>query len=715
MSTRMNALATLFSLVCATAYAHALPNDLLIHEQWGLNNVPRTSSNTPLSVSAAQYANIGTCAEKPVIAQDDYSCSSFTTTGTEDIDINWPEGWAVYSPSPTLSQNEVVIALIDTGIDYGHPDLAGKIWLNPGEATGADLDHNGIDDGCEDGIDGDDNGYLDDCHGINALVNPQNANGTLNPAAGDPIDDLVGHGTNMAGVMAAIGNNKNGIYHGGVAGVAGIEPHIKIATCKSAKIESDIFPLIPGVATAVAAESAILRCLSYFRDLKQRGINIAVINASGGMSRHVNYYHLMYPLVRDKYWLNTPAMYLMADLLEQDDIVVVAAAGNFSWNIDVNPVERAYFPAAFPNENIIAVGAINNQGQLWSGSSYGRWSVDVFAPGQRILSTNPRFPLVNQSVADFVVSDGTSQAAAYVSGMVALLRANASTAHLDAKAIRRLLLSSGKPLSSTTTKSVAGSLVRLADSNGRGALTCNQRTFRRRQQPQADTSMVALPGESVRIEVQNFICADAGSEVSLTATVMPIGQTITLLDDGNGPDRFAGDGIYSATWTVPHGHFEYTLSTGWDTVKNGEDVLTIQAGIIVDNDAAATDQIGSWIPSIYRPGYYGSLYRYATPSDGEKRYTWSPFVNRPGYYRAYARWPQSANFASNAHFRIHHRDPVSGSALTTSRFMDQTRNGGQWMDMGAYWLDAGTNTIELTNINANGSSVADAIMLVPEP
>lgn len=702
-------------LACAVSYAHALPNDLLIHEQWGLNNVPRTSSNTPASVSATQYPDIGTCAEKPQISQNDYSCPSFTASGVEDMDINAPEGWAVYSPSPTLANNEVVIALIDTGIDYGHPDLAGKIWFNPGELTGADVDANGIDDGCADGIDGDNNGYVDDCHGINSMVPRTNADGTLNPEAGDPIDDTVGHGTNMAGVMAAIANNQNGGYHGGITGVAGIEPNIKIATCKSGKVESDVFPLIPGVAVPVAAESAILGCLQYFLDLKQRGINIAVINASGGMSRHVNFNHLMYPLVREKYWLNTPAIYQMGNQLEQNDIVLVAAAGNFAWSIDINPVERAYFPAALPNENLISVAAINNKGQFWSDSSYGRWSVDVMAPGQSILSTNPRYPLISQEAADFVVSSGTSQATAYVSGMVALIRANASTAHLDAKSIRRLLLSSGKPLPSTHTKSVAGSLVRLADSNGRGALTCNNRIFKRRQQPQADTMMVALPGETISLEVQNYNCAAPGSETSLTATVAPIGVTITLLDDGSGSDRIAGDGIYSAQWTVPHGHLEYFVSTGWDTVKGAEDVLKIQAGIIVDNDTAETDQVGSWTWSIYRSGYYGSFYRYATPSDAEKLYTWSPFVNNAGYYRVYGRAPQSANFASNAHFRVHHQNPGDSTHLVSSVFMDQTRNGGQWVDMGVYWFEAGANTIELTNVNANGSCVADAIQLVPEP
>ena len=714
MSTQKKARLALCALACTVSYANALPNDLLINEQWGLNNVPRNAANTPGSVAATSYTDIGTCAEKPEIVQDDYSCASFTASGVEDIDINAPEGWALYSASPSLPQNEVVIALIDTGIDYGHPDLAGKIWLNPGEATGLDNNNNGIDDGCEDNIDGDNNGYLNDCHGINAMADRVNTDGSLNPVAGDPIDDEVGHGTNMAGVMAAIGNNHSGSYHGGVAGVAGIEPHIKIAACKSAKIESDAFPLVPGVAIPIASETAILNCLSYFHDLKQRGINIAVINASGGNSKFGNVSNVFFPLSNEKYWLDTPAMYAMADTLENDDIVVVAAAGNYAWSIDLTNVDRAYYPAAFENENIISVGAINNRGEIWSGSSYGRWSIDVFAPGESILSTNPRYPLVDQPYADFVVSAGSSQATSYVTGMVALLRANAATANLDAKSIRRLLMSSGKPLAATTDKSVSGSLVRLAASDGSGALTCNQKIFKRRQKPNAD-SMVALPGETVTLEVQNFNCAQPGSETSLTVAVAPINATITLLDDGIGVDRVAGDGIYSGSWTVPYGQFEYALSTGWDTVRNAEDVLKVQASIVVDNGASGTGYVGTWWPSIYRPGFYGSNYRYATISEAERRYTWSPHVNSAGYYRAYARWPQSSNFATNSNYRIHHLDPADGTAMISNVFMNQTQNGNQWMDMGVYWFGAGNNTIELTNVNADGATVADAIQLVPEP
>jgi hypothetical protein len=74
------------------------------------------------------------------------------------------------------------------------------------------------------------------------MVARTNADGSLNPVAGDPIDDEIGHGTNMAGVMAATGNNQNAGYHGGVVGVAGIESRIRIATCKSGSSHRIFFP-----------------------------------------------------------------------------------------------------------------------------------------------------------------------------------------------------------------------------------------------------------------------------------------------------------------------------------------------------------------------------------------------------------------------------------------------------------------------------------------
>ena len=103
------------------------------------------------------------------------------TGGTIDADIDGPEAWDI-----TTGNSNLVIGVIDTGVDYTHPDLAGNIWTNPGEIAG-----NGIDD--------DGNGFIDDVHGYDFVNND-----------GDPMDDNE-HGTHVAGTIAASGNNSNGV------------------------------------------------------------------------------------------------------------------------------------------------------------------------------------------------------------------------------------------------------------------------------------------------------------------------------------------------------------------------------------------------------------------------------------------------------------------------------------------------------------------------
>jgi len=103
--------------------------------------------------------------------------------GTADADIDAPEAWNLTTGS---TANPVVVGIIDTGIDYTHPDLAANIWVNAGEIAG-----NGIDD--------DGNGYIDDIHGWDFVNNDSN-----------PMDDN-GHGTHVAGTIAGVGNNGTGV------------------------------------------------------------------------------------------------------------------------------------------------------------------------------------------------------------------------------------------------------------------------------------------------------------------------------------------------------------------------------------------------------------------------------------------------------------------------------------------------------------------------
>jgi subtilisin family serine protease len=107
------------------------------------------------------------------------------TGGTPDADIDAPEAWAVHT-GRTQAEGGPIIAVIDTGIDYNHPDLKANMWTNPGEIAG-------------DGIDNDGNGVIDDVHGYNAIGDN-----------GDPMDTQ-GHGSHCAGTIAAAGNDGTGV------------------------------------------------------------------------------------------------------------------------------------------------------------------------------------------------------------------------------------------------------------------------------------------------------------------------------------------------------------------------------------------------------------------------------------------------------------------------------------------------------------------------
>jgi subtilisin family serine protease len=155
--------------------------------------------------------------------------------GTSNDDIKFVGAWEMARPTT----NQIVVAFIDTGVDYTHPDLAGNMWTNPGEIPG-----NGVDD--------DANGYVDDYYGYDFADNLPN-----------PTDSGF-HGTHVAGTIAAIGNNQ--------LGVIGVDYQARIMALRASSDGSSL------------PDSAIIEAIQYATMMKSRGVNIVAINESFGGS-----------------------------------------------------------------------------------------------------------------------------------------------------------------------------------------------------------------------------------------------------------------------------------------------------------------------------------------------------------------------------------------------------------------------------------------------
>ncbi len=268
--------------------------------------------------------------------------------------VRVPQAWETTTGAP-----EIVVADIDTGVDFLHPDLAANMWRNPGEIPG-----NGLDD--------DGNGYVDDVYGIDTV------NHDVVPG------DDYGHGTHTSGIVAAVGNNATG-----VAGVVG-QAHIMALK----------FINLVGWGTDADA----ITCIDYVIGEKTKyGVNVVAINASWGSTDYN-------PFLRD-------AISRAGDA----GIVFCAAAGNSRESNDVRP----HYPASFSCSNIISVAASDSADRLAVFSNWGARSVDLAAPGVSILSTLPTLPMIGWFGTESMYGawDGTSMAAPFVAGTVALLAA----------------------------------------------------------------------------------------------------------------------------------------------------------------------------------------------------------------------------------------------------------------------------------------------------
>lgn len=267
---------------------------------------------------------------------------------SNDFDIDGPEAWGLQTDC-----RQVRVAVMDTGIDHTHPDLSANLWTNPHEIEG-------------DGIDNDGNGYVDDVRGWNFVSNNSNSR-----------DDHM-HGTHVAGIVGAAGNNSEG--------VAGVCWTASLVSLKTFDASGDGFT------------SDIIEGVDYAAQM-----NFKLINASFGTATY------------------SKTMETILKQVSDEGLLVVASAGNESSSNEATPS----YPASYNVPNVISVASLStSNGKLSSFSNYGG-NVHIAAPGSSIYSTMPMSATVEMQrlgrSPEYAYLSGTSMAAPFVTGTAALL------------------------------------------------------------------------------------------------------------------------------------------------------------------------------------------------------------------------------------------------------------------------------------------------------
>jgi subtilisin family serine protease len=365
-----------------------LPGQLLVSSALESDAVSSALANSPL-VSYFQRSHRITGAATPNDAIYAFQAGLNNVGqlgGTIDADIDAPDAWNV-----STGTRDVVVAVIDSGIERSHPDLAANVWTNSAETPG-------------DNIDNDNNGFIDDVNGWDFL-NADNA----------PVDDH-GHGTHVAGIIGAAGNNSQGI--------AGVNWQVSLMPLK----------FLDHTNTGETADAvAAINYVTMLRTRASDPVNVRVINAS---------------------WISgsidEPALRNAIAAAGLADILFVAAAGNgdaLGRGLDIDQFPA--YPASYGLDNVITVAATDQSDALARFSNFGATNVDIAAPGVGIWSTDLG--------ASYQSRNGTSMAAPHVAGVAALVIATAPTALAtevkaailaggDAKTALQGVIASGKRL-----------------------------------------------------------------------------------------------------------------------------------------------------------------------------------------------------------------------------------------------------------------------------
>lgn len=388
--------------------------------------------------------------------------------GTPGADIHAVEAWDVATDSSAAP-----IAIIDTGIDVEHPDVADNVWTNPGE-TGDGKEDNGVDD--------DGNGFVDDWRGWDFH------SGDNDPTDGD------GHGTMMAGAAAAVGNN-------GVAGT-GVAWQGRVMALKTAR---DL-PGTPENPLLINLISAI-QAIAYADQAGAKVVNLSF--SSGGSS---------------------PA--LANAISSRPHMLFVTSAGNNSENND-DPYLQV-FPCSHPFRNLVCATASDHTDRLAGIAGFGRKNVDLAVPGVGIFTPHP---INTNYPTGYVTGTGTSHSAAIFSASAALVWSHFEPSPSTAVAfVRARLLNTVDVLEAFKTKTAWGgrlNLYRALTEPPRQAMQISLRLKPKRVKAGKTTRIVVNVGSAGDLPLGNIrVCGKASRNFvrsigCRTRNQLGIGKTAT--------------------------------------------------------------------------------------------------------------------------------------------------------------------------------------------
>jgi len=371
------------------------------------------------------------------------------TGGTPGADIKMTQAWDLARGSAS-----VVVAVLDSGIDLGHEDLAANLWTNDLEVPG-----NGLDD--------DGNGYKDDVHGIDVLgdalttpVNPQDDNG---------------HGTHVAGTIGAAAGNG--------LGIAGVNWSVRLVPCK----------FLDRFGNGTTADA--IRCLEYVRGLRDRGLDVIATNNSWGGGDH--------------------SIAMERAIAAQGDILFIASSGNDGQDGDRRPTYPAGYD--LPNVLSVSATDHQDARPAWANygrttvaiSAPGAEIVSLRAVGTDLYRDGLHFVPAGDPDARYYRSSGTSMAAPHVAGLAALLHSWDPT--LDWRGVKNLILAGGAPVAALDGQTVTGRRI-----DALGSLTCAGRPLI--ALPPARQPFPIPAGASATLSVLSIDCRSPAGPVRATAS-----------------------------------------------------------------------------------------------------------------------------------------------------------------------------------------------------